>query len=524
MTIEDIVKNFETTPFLFIGSGLSRRYLNLPNWEGLLSHFANKIHNDEFSYRSYVNNRTVANKTPGEILPQVASDIQSDFDSLWFYKASFRSANQEVLDQVRSGVSPFKAEVADFIRNSGILNSEFTREIDLLIEISDKSLSGIITTNYDSFLENTIPSYKTYVGQNELIFSAIQGIAEIYKIHGSIDSPNSLVLTAEDYAAFNKRSAYLAAKLMTIFMEYPIIFMGYSLSDTNIQKIIQDIATCLTNEQLEKLRDRFIFIDYVPDMQGYEISDTIFPLQTQQILQMKRIKLSDYSLLYAALHGKKSKVPARIFRRFKEDLYEFTITNEPTSELRVAYIDDDRITDDDLVLAIGKKSAFSIKGLKGISADEWYRNLILGDLPYSADELLDNAFPKLYKSVDSRIPYFKFLKHSTKSRPDLEELRSSQTFDQLIPNSYIKRRNILYAYESPFQIWNSEKHNIDKATRLLAYLDEEKMNLVELESILFEIFETYPAIFIEEHPDIVKNAKTNIRRLIRIYDYLKWGK
>lgn len=524
MTIEDIVKNFETTPFLFIGSGLSRRYLDLPNWEGLLSHFANKIHNDEFSYRSYVNNRSTSNKTTGEILPQVASDIQSDYDSLWFYKPSFRSANPEVLNQVRNGVSPFKAEVADFIRNNGTLNCEFAQEINLLIEISDKSLSGIITTNYDSFLEDTIPSYKTYVGQNELIFSAIQGIAEIYKIHGSIDAPNSLVLTAEDYAAFNERSAYLAAKLMTIFMEYPIIFMGYSLSDTNIQKIIQDIATCLTNEQLEKLRDRFIFIDYVPDMQGYEISDTIFPLQTQQILQMKRIKLSDYSLLYSALQGKKSKVPARILRRFKEDLYEFTITNEPTSELRVAYIDDDRITDDDLVLAIGKKSAFSIKGLKGISADEWYRNLMLGDLPYSADELLDNAFPKLYKSVGSRIPYFKFLKHSTKLRPDLEKLRTSQTFDQLIPNSYIKRRHILYAYNSPFQIWNSEKHNIDKATRLLAYLDEEKMNLVELESILFEIFDTYPAIFIEEYPDIVKNAKTNIRRLIRIYDYLKWGK
>ena len=50
------------------------------------------------------------------------------------------------------------------------------------------------------------------------------------------------------------------------------------------------------------------------------------------------------------------------------------------------------------------------------------------------------------------------------------------------------------------------------------------MDLVELESILFEIFDTHPNIFIEEYPDIVKNAKSNIRRLIRIYDYLKWGK
>lgn len=524
MTLEDIVKNFNTTPFLFVGSGLSRRYLDLPNWNGLLRHFANRIHNDEFIYERYLNKRKSSNRSDGETLPLVASDIQEDFDEYWFLDASFRSTNTEVLDQVHKGISPFKAEVAEYIRTSGKLQEKYIEEISLLSEISEKSISGIITTNYDTFLEDHLVGYKKYIGQNELIFSAIQGVAEIYKIHGSVEKPESLVINADDYATFDQRSKYLAAKLMTIFMEYPIVFMGYSLSDANIKKIIQNIAECLTDKQLNNLKDRFIFIDYVEKLDGYEISDTMISLQNNSVLQMKRIQLSDYSLLYHALRGKKASVPVRILRRFKEDLYEFTITNEPTSELRVAYIDDDRISDDDLVLAIGKKSAFSIKGLKGISVDEWYRNLMLSDLPYTSDELLDNAFPKLYRSVDSRIPYFKFLKHSTKVRPDLEKLKMSQTFDRLIPNSYVEHRNILYAYNSPSQIWNSEKDNIEKATRLLAHLNEEKMDLVELESILFEIFDTHPNIFIEEYPDIVKNAKSNIRRLIRIYDYLKWGK
>lgn len=82
---------------------------------------------------------------------------------------------------------------------------DYQDEIGKLSEISEKNIAGAITTNYDSFLEDCLKGFTKYIGQLQLIFSAIQGIAEIYKIHGSIETPESIVINEEDYIEFEKK-------------------------------------------------------------------------------------------------------------------------------------------------------------------------------------------------------------------------------------------------------------------------------------------------------------------------------
>ena len=55
---------------------------------------------------------------------------------------------------------------------------------------------------------------------------------------------------------------------------------------------------------------------------------------------------------------------------------------------------------------------------------------------------------------------------------------------------------------------------------LISHLKEDAFIISELESVLLEVFTNDPNILETVPP----NSRTELRRVIRIYDYLKWGK
>lgn len=73
--ISSILKKFDSLPFLFVGSGISIRYLGLQNWEDLLRSFASRTRDDEFAYEWYQQKARTLTVKHG-IAPKIAELIE----------------------------------------------------------------------------------------------------------------------------------------------------------------------------------------------------------------------------------------------------------------------------------------------------------------------------------------------------------------------------------------------------------------------------------------------------------------
>lgn len=235
--LKEIIKASPTAPFLFIGSGFSRRYLGLEDWEGLLTRFGNNLSAGFVKYASESNDN----------LALAAQNMAREYSDYWWNLPEAKSISNSPT-WYKHITAPLRFDICNYLSQTPLNTKSLENELKVLT--SEKTIiDGVITTNWDLLLENLFPTYKVYIGQSNLLFSNPQKIAEIYKIHGCSSEPKSLVLTQDDYDEFKNKNSYLASKLLSIFLEHPVFFIGYSLNDENIASILGSISEIMTTDE-----------------------------------------------------------------------------------------------------------------------------------------------------------------------------------------------------------------------------------------------------------------------------------
>jgi len=95
----------------------------------------------------------------------------------------------------------------------------------------------IITTNYDMLIENSIAPGKCNSYCPGKPIPKRKRSIEVYHIHGSTDSPNDMIITANDYYDFINIPSYFQNKIYSSIQENTTVIIGYSLGDPNLKPI-----------------------------------------------------------------------------------------------------------------------------------------------------------------------------------------------------------------------------------------------------------------------------------------------
>jgi hypothetical protein len=475
---------FRSAPLLFAGAGLSRRYLDLESWEGLLRRYAAEAGRPyEYYFAS----------ADGD-LPAVASAIATDMHERWWNEDRYLESRNLFASAAVRRDSALKIEIARYMASSidrlpvrGPLATEIEKLRGIVID-------GIVTTNYDPLLEKLFPDFRAFIGQDELLFSDPQGIGEIYKIHGSHDDPNSLVLTAEDYERFRDRNPYLAAKLLTIFVEHPVVFVGYSLNDPNVIDILLSIAACLTTENIGKLQDRLVFVQWDPDATAPKLGPATIVTSGLSI-PVITASVADFGEVFDALAGLHRKFPVRLLRRLKEHVYKLVLEKEPVATLYAQDLEADTdLTDAEVVIGVGIADRIHKRGYRALDRLDLVDDVLNNDGNFDPKSIVRDALPELLKSMDY-VPLYKYLRGAGYLSED-GRLRREEELDSRViarskrirqwlvpPKNYLKTADTVLGSVHGFDELR-ERGGISHVLYYGLLLPDEDMNTTELLTFL----------------------------------------
>lgn len=212
---------------VFIGSGLSSRLFTklgkrYPNWRNLL----NEMNDWAFSHDNI-------NESEKEQIEEIIS------------KNNLTMAAQVLRSKMNA------TEFGEFIDRVFRNDRRFDSVHNLLLELP---IPFFLTTNYDSVFESAydykfgapIPAYTH--DQLGLVNSSISNNANIlFKLHGSYERADTIILTKEDYQKLYYQNSYLET-LKKIFLSYTILFVGFSYSDPDIEYIVTGLSHSFNSE------------------------------------------------------------------------------------------------------------------------------------------------------------------------------------------------------------------------------------------------------------------------------------
>ena len=355
-------------PVLFIGSGISRRYLkDFPNWEELLERLRVLIKVPPHVFEAHRQELCVRDPemTQGKLYQKMASCLRDTLlEKLKTEKLDPQTlfSAEEYEKCTRNGVDFFKLLAAKQL-TSWTLDESRLDEIALFRKISEK-VSMVFTTNFDCFLQKEIfGNFKVYESQDKYYFRTSSGFGEIFKIHGCVQDPDGIILCEEDFERFDSALKLVSSKLLNALLDFPIIFIGYSLNDENIQKLLADFVGSFSGSILQEVQKFMLFVSFKPGETA--LKEGIFTTEHGgRSITFPAIQTDNFAGLFEMIDRLTPGATAYELRKYKSMVARL-IQDTSRGSQRAVYVQElDSAKADQIALYIGKRD--NIEGMKSV--------------------------------------------------------------------------------------------------------------------------------------------------------------
>lgn len=198
---------------IFIGAGISKSALNqLPTWSNLINNLAENLQTRT--------EKKLVSKMVSKGLLLDAAQIVSD------------GINAPDLATKLTDIFKVKAPHSDVYKNILSLDAKV-----------------VITTNYDQFIEKNFDHftdshspYSVFKQSGTNLLDNIRSPSRaLIKIHGCISDPSDLILDRSSYFRLKQKNPATFSTLSALFHVNTVLFLGYSVSDPDMQLILESI-------------------------------------------------------------------------------------------------------------------------------------------------------------------------------------------------------------------------------------------------------------------------------------------
>lgn len=332
--IASVLASASCQPILFIGSGFTKRYAGGPNWEELLRKLAAAcpLIDRDFAYYKQAHE--------GD-LKKIGSLFSNLYREWAWTKGKSKFPLEYFTEKYTSDVF-IKHTIATLLKDLGPKGGkasygspELDAEIDALKAIS---AHAIVTTNYDELIEPLFPEYERLIGQ-QILRKPYLAIGEIFKIHGCVSDPMSIVINEADYQRFQEDHKYLSAKLLTYFVEHPLLFVGYRAEDPNIKAILYDVDRMVrANFQLVP---NIYVLEWDPSITeaSYPARDKVLSVAPDTNIRIKSITASSFEWVFRAFGqaGNLEKINMKLLRALMARSVELVRCNIPKKHIDIDF-------------------------------------------------------------------------------------------------------------------------------------------------------------------------------------------